>query len=114
MDSLGDRVAAIFDERGWGILELEDGMGRVCAAGAVFVAAELPLAVGNWSDGDHLRWGDSFECRVWDTAQRITLKRFSLTLTTYNDNKARTVDDVIQIIREAEKEVIADDAARGR
>jgi hypothetical protein len=104
-DSLADKIAAVFDERGWTVLELEDERGQVCARGAIYVASGFSASPHQWKLSD-TRWIGSFGDKVWVEANKITHERFGMPLTTYNDNRARGPEDIVQIFREAEKEVL--------
>jgi hypothetical protein len=106
-EGFADKVAAVFDERGWCILELEDKQGRVCAGGAAFIAGDVSVSPSKWTSETWSKWETSLAAQIFSEANRLTTKRYGIGMTTYNDNRATCVEDVVQIFREAEKSLIA-------
>ena len=96
-------AAQIIKNRGWCRGTLLDERGAVCLLSAIFVSSTGKPAAVFYGEQEH----DPLTCAAWEVVENLINARYGernesrLTIPGWNDQPARTIDDVLELLEDA-------------
>ena len=96
-------AAQIIRTRGWCRGTLLDERGAVCLLSAIYVASTSKPAAAFYGERDH----DELTCAAWEVVENLINARYGrheegrMTIPGWNDQPARSVEDIFRILDDA-------------